>query len=101
MTDGGMQLNDPDLGKEEATLWSIIETTDSPEKISEESDKKQTPCVQSLEQHKDIKGSRIKYPKRLIEVDLPIKRISAHSRKDKNVRKGHLQNMHVWWPDDH
>jgi len=38
-----------------------------------------------------------KYPKRLIEVDLPIKRISAHSRKDKNVRKGHLQNMHVWW----
>ncbi|MFH1075635.1 MAG: hypothetical protein V1753_02140 [Pseudomonadota bacterium] len=30
----------------------------------------------------------IKYPKRLIEVDLPIKRISAHARNEKNLRKG-------------
>ena len=26
------------------------------------------------------------YPKRLIEVDLPIRRISAHSRRDKSIR---------------
>jgi len=35
--------------------------------------------------------------KRLIEVDLPIKRISEHARKDKNVKKGHLHTMHIWW----
>ena len=37
------------------------------------------------------------YPKRLIEVDLPIRRISEHARKDQNIRKGHLHTMHVWW----
>ena len=39
----------------------------------------------------------MEYPKRLIEVDLPIKRISAHARRDKRVRKGHLHRLHVWW----
>ena len=28
------------------------------------------------------------YPKRLIEVDLPIKRISAHARREKSIRYG-------------
>ena len=37
------------------------------------------------------------YYKRLIEVDLPIRAISEHARKDQNIRKGHLHNMHVWW----
>lgn len=37
------------------------------------------------------------YPKRLIEVDLPIKRISAHARREKGVRVGHISAMHVWW----
>lgn len=37
------------------------------------------------------------YPKRLIEVDLPIRRISEHARRDQNIRKGHLHTMHVWW----
>jgi hypothetical protein len=27
------------------------------------------------------------YPKRLIEVDLPIKRISAHSRREKSIQR--------------
>jgi len=35
--------------------------------------------------------------KRLIEVDLPIRAISEHARKDQNIRKGHLHTMHVWW----
>jgi len=35
--------------------------------------------------------------KRLIEVDLPIRAISAHARRDQNIRKGHLHTMHVWW----
>lgn len=37
------------------------------------------------------------YPKRLIEVDLPIKRISAHARDEKNMRSGHPWHMHIWW----
>jgi len=37
------------------------------------------------------------YCKRLIEVDLPIKRISEHARQDQNVKKGHLHSIHVWW----
>ena len=37
------------------------------------------------------------YPKRLIEVDLPIGIISENARRDQNVRKGHLHSMHVWW----
>jgi putative DNA methylase len=38
-----------------------------------------------------------KYPKRLIEVDLPIKRISAHSRREKSIRHGHIATLHIWW----
>jgi adenine-specific DNA methylase len=38
-----------------------------------------------------------KYPKRLIEVDLPIKRISAHSRREKSIRHGHISTLHIWW----
>jgi len=37
------------------------------------------------------------YPKRLIEVDLPIKRISAHSRREKSIRHGHIATLHIWW----
>ena len=37
------------------------------------------------------------YPKRLIEVDLPIKRISAHARREKSVRHGHISTLHIWW----
>src|SRR5438874_976808 len=35
--------------------------------------------------------------KRLIEVDLPIKRISAHSRREKSIRHGHISPPHIWW----
>lgn len=37
------------------------------------------------------------YTKRLIEVDLPIKRISAHSRREKSIRHGHISTLHIWW----
>jgi putative DNA methylase len=37
------------------------------------------------------------YPKRLIEVDLPIKRISAHARCEKSIRHGHISTLHIWW----
>jgi len=38
-----------------------------------------------------------KYPKRLIEVDLPIKKISAHARREKSIRHGHISTLHIWW----
>lgn len=38
-----------------------------------------------------------KYPKRLIEVDLPIARISAHARREKSIRHGHISTLHIWW----
>src|SRR5580765_3838126 len=39
----------------------------------------------------------IQYPKRLIEVDLPIRRISAHARREKSIRHGHISTLHIWW----
>jgi adenine-specific DNA methylase len=38
-----------------------------------------------------------RYPRRLIEVDLPIKRISAHARRETSVRHGHIKTLHIWW----
>ncbi len=42
-------------------------------------------------------NNEIKYPKRLIEVDFPIKKISEHSVHDKSIKKGHIQRLHIWW----
>jgi putative DNA methylase len=39
----------------------------------------------------------LSYPKRLIEVNLPIKRISAHARREKSIRHGHISTLHIWW----
>lgn len=37
------------------------------------------------------------YPRRLIEVDLPIRSISAHARREKSIRHGHISTLHIWW----
>ena len=37
------------------------------------------------------------YPKRLIEVDLPIKEISRHARREKSIRHGHISTFLIWW----
>jgi hypothetical protein len=36
------------------------------------------------------------YPKHLIEVDLPIKPISAHARREKSIRHGHISTLRMW-----
>ncbi len=41
--------------------------------------------------------AHVPYPKRLIEVDLPIARISAHARREKSIRHGHISTLHIWW----
>lgn len=38
-----------------------------------------------------------KYPKRLIEIDLPIRKISEHARREKSIRHGHISTLHLWW----
>ena len=45
----------------------------------------------------DCDLSAATYPKRLIEVDLPIARISAHARREKSIRHGHISTLHIWW----
>lgn len=37
------------------------------------------------------------HPRRLIEVDLPIREISAHARREKSIRHGHISTLHIWW----
>jgi adenine-specific DNA methylase len=34
---------------------------------------------------------------RLIEVALPIRKISAESVRDKSLRHGHISTLHLWW----
>jgi putative DNA methylase len=41
--------------------------------------------------------TRVPYPRRLIEVDLPIRAISAHARREKSIRHGHISTLHIWW----
>ncbi|MDI6892283.1 MAG: DUF1156 domain-containing protein [Actinomycetota bacterium] len=35
--------------------------------------------------------------RRFIEVDFPIKEVSEHSAKEKNIRHGHICTLHIWW----
>src|SRR5436853_5989928 len=46
---------------------------------------------------KPLKAAQMALPKRLIEVDLPIARISAHARREKSIRHGHISTLHIWW----
>lgn len=39
-----------------------------------------------------------RYCKRLIEVDLPIKKVSEYARREKTARKNnHISVLHIWW----
>jgi putative DNA methylase len=35
--------------------------------------------------------------KKLMEVSIPIKEISAESVRDKSIRHGHISTLHLWW----
>jgi len=37
------------------------------------------------------------FPKKLIEVALPIREISAESVRDKNIHHAHISHLHIWW----
>ncbi len=36
-------------------------------------------------------------PKKLIEVAMPIKEVSAESVRDISIRQGHISTLHLWW----
>jgi putative DNA methylase len=35
--------------------------------------------------------------KRLIEADFPLREVSEHSAREKNIRHGHISTLHIWW----
>jgi hypothetical protein len=36
-------------------------------------------------------------PKRLIEVNFPLREVSEQSVREKNIRHGHISTLHIWW----
>lgn len=77
-----------------ANVADAIEVCSSPEpSVSTPISNLQQPAEQLSEHPVDQRG----YPKRLIEVDLPIARISAHARREKSIRHGHISTLHIWW----
>src|SRR5579885_3816597 len=35
--------------------------------------------------------------KRLIEESFPVKEVSVESAREKNIRRGHISTLHIWW----
>ena len=35
--------------------------------------------------------------KTFIEYDFPVKEVSEHSAREKNIRHGHISTLHIWW----
>ena len=35
--------------------------------------------------------------KRFIEESFPVKEVSAESAREKNIRRGHISTLHIWW----
>ena len=35
--------------------------------------------------------------KRLAEVDFPIAKVSQHASREKSIRHGHPNRLHLWW----
>jgi putative DNA methylase len=44
-----------------------------------------------------IQKTNMNTAKKLIEVAMPIKEISAESVRDKSIRHGHISTLHLWW----
>lgn len=44
-----------------------------------------------------MSSATVTYPRRLIEVDLPIAQVSEHARNGRSVHHGHITAIHIWW----
>lgn len=83
---------DPDTVVLPGTFWSSEFKV--PETSQEEVEVIEEPVAKSRNDAQ-VK-SEMSYPKRLIEVDLPIKRISAHAREEKDMRCAHIPRLHIY-----
>ncbi|MCB9716463.1 MAG: DUF1156 domain-containing protein [Myxococcales bacterium] len=45
----------------------------------------------------EVKKPKIKAPKKLIEVALPLDAINVASAREKSIRHGHPSTLHLWW----
>ncbi|MCS7056143.1 MAG: DUF559 domain-containing protein, partial [Thermoflexales bacterium] len=37
------------------------------------------------------------HDRRFIEESFPVREVSAHSAREKNIRHGHISTLHIWW----
>ncbi len=98
---------DPDLRPPQGSLWANVpETTEQvAERLPGAEPRSQTRggmdggLEQKQEHTQPVSNFPMpdRYPKRLIEVDLPIRRISDHARREKSIRHGHISTLHIWW----
>jgi putative DNA methylase len=35
--------------------------------------------------------------RRFIEESFPVKEVSVESAREKNIRRGHISTLHIWW----
>jgi len=81
---------DPDSHAKPGVLWTM--TLEEPKaSVADTGNVQEEPGSLGNDQ------KMLRYPKRLIEVDLPIKRISTHARREKSLRHGHISTLHIWW----
>ncbi len=95
----GASQSDPDAAARPGTLWELpISAAAALAEPAEMRTAAQTTLRAATMPGKTMANDRrVGYPKRLIEVDLPIKRISAHARREKSIRHGHISTLHIWW----
>ena len=74
---------------------SVCLETPSPSELPVGSSENTTdaPAV-SVHEHR---ASAKPYPRRIIEADLPIRRISDHARPEKTTVHGNISTLHKWW----
>jgi putative DNA methylase len=99
---------DPDLSPAEAALWANVlqsqwgDVADLSrvDRLPEPVVSNQHVAAATMAVASPVQGAtkqRAAVVRRLIEVDLPIARISAHARREKSIRHGHISTLHIWW----
>jgi len=99
-------VTDPDLSPSKATLWDNVSER-HPDKVAASSRVDLVPIADNNQSgpaavaqgtpSEDSASKGTTLVRRLIEVDLPIARISAHARREKSIRHGHISTLHIWW----
>lgn len=90
---------DPDTHPSSESLWggNNIEAKEDHGTIPPNNPIVSNPTSTQVIGSEDRLDVKMPYPKRLIEVDLPIRRISEFARAENNIRHGHFKTLHMWW----